>query len=186
MTDRQLETEIFGKDVSFEYAEHWVGYSLLAMRIGMGWILLQGGLTKLVDPSWSAAGFLTNAVPAGNPFTGLWALMAAEPYIGIINILVVAGLTLTGIGIIAGAFMRLNAFFASVMMMLFWAASLEGGLLAGLPVAHGWVIDSHVVYTILLVAIAEFGAGRLLGLDEKIEETSVVRNNPWMKHFLTG
>lgn len=185
MSSQELKTEIFGKDVNFEYAEHWVGYSLLAMRVGIGWILLQGGLQKLLNPSWTAAGYLSN-VPAGNPFVSVWSMMAAEPFVGIVNILVIAGLIFTGIGIMLGAFTRLNAFFASLMMMLFWASSLEGGLLQGLPVAHGWVVDSHIVYTILIIATAEFGAGRLLGLDKRIEETSFVEKHGWVKHFLTG
>lgn len=185
MAGQELETELFGKDVEFEYSEHWVGYSLLAMRIGIGWILLQGGLTKIFSSSWSASGYLSN-IPAGNPFQTIWTLMVTEPLIGIVNILVVAGLTLTGLGIILGAFMRLNAFFASTMMLLFWASSLEGGLIQGLPVAHGWVIDSHIVYIILIVAAAEFGAGRILGLDEKIEQMDFVQRHEWIKHFLTG
>lgn len=185
MTSQELETEIFGRNVNFEYAEHWVGYSLLAMRVGIGWILLQGGLQKALGSSWTAAGYLNN-VPAGNPFMGVWSLMATEPFIGIVNILVIAGLTLTGLGIMFGALTRLNAFFASLMMMLFWASGLEGGLLQGLPVAHGWVVDSHIVYTILIIAAAEFGAGRILGVDKKIEETDFVANHNWLKHFLTG
>jgi thiosulfate dehydrogenase [quinone] large subunit len=119
------------------------------MRLTMGWILLQGGLTKVVtyldaDPSndWTAAGFLANAIPAGNPFEGAFAAMAGNP---LVDALVMAGLTLTGIGVVLGAALRWNAFWGAVMMLLFWAASLQGGLAAGLPVAHGFVVDSHVV-----------------------------------------
>jgi thiosulfate dehydrogenase [quinone] large subunit len=180
MADQNLETEIFGKKVDFDYADHWVGYSLLAMRIGMGWILLQGGLTKLVNPSWTAAGYLTN-VPAGNPFMNYWSLMAGNP---IVDQLVIWGLILTGLGLIVGAFTRLTVFSASTMMMLFWASSLEGGLLQGFPVAHGWLVDSHIVYVILMVAAAEFGAGRILGVDRYLENTELVKNNSWLKHFL--
>lgn len=180
MADQNLETEIFGREVDFDYAEHWVGYSLLAMRIGMGWILLQGGLTKLFNPSWTAAGYLSN-VPAGNPFTSYWSMMAGNP---IVDQLVIWGLVLTGIALIIGAFTRLTVFSASTMMLLFWASSLEGGLMQGFPVAHGWVINSDIVYVILMVAAAEFGAGRILGVDEYLEQTGFVENNQWLKHFL--
>ena len=180
MTDKTLETEIFGREVDFDYAEHWVGYALLAMRIGMGWILLQGGLTKLFNPPWTAAGYLSN-VPGGNPFAAYWGLMAGNP---IVDQLVIWGLVLTGLCLIVGAFVRWSAFWGSTMMLLFWASSLEGGLLAGLPLAHGWVVNEHIVYVILMVAAAEFGAGRILGVDEYLEDTEFVKKNSWLKHFL--
>lgn len=185
MAKQKLQTEILGRETNFEYADHWVGYSLLAMRLGMGWILFQGGVQKLLDPGWTAAGYLNN-VPAGNPFNPLWTALASEPFIGTVNLLVMLGLTLTGLGIMVGAFMRLNAFFGSLLMFTFWASSLEGGILQGLPVAHGWFMDSHIVYITLLLALAEFGSGRILGLDRKLEETEFVKKHEWVKHFLTG
>lgn len=185
METRQLKTEIFGRTVKFDYAEHWVGYSLLAMRVTMGWIMLQGALTKLVDPSWTAAGYLSNT-PAGNPFNAVWTMLAAEPYLGVVNILVVLGLLCTGIGLMAGLLTRISAFFGALMNLFFWASSLKGGLLAGLPVAHGWVVDSHIIYIVLMLGVAEFGAGRILGLDAKLEKTDFVQKRQWIKRFLAG
>ena len=180
METRTLETEILGRNVEFDYAEHWVGYSILAMRIGMGWIMLQGGLTKLFDPSWTAAGYLNN-VPAGNPLMSIWSSMAGVP---MVDQLVVWGLILTGIGLIAGALFRWSAFWAATMNALFWASSLEGGIMQGLPVAHGWVVDSHIVYIALLLGLGAFGAGRIVGVDEYLEDTEFVENHPKLKYLL--
>lgn len=180
METRTLETEILGRSVEFDYAEHWVGYSILAMRIGMGWIMLQGGLTKIFDPSWTAARYLNN-VPAGNPLTSVWSAMAGVP---MVDQLVVWGLVLTGIGLMAGALFRWSAFWAAVMNALFWASSLEGGIMQGLPVAHGWVVDSHIVYIALLLGLGAFGAGRLVGVDEYLEEIEFVENHPKLKYLL--
>ena len=114
----------------------------------MGWTLFQGGITKLItypdanpEDNWTAAGFLNNAIPEGNPFVGLWGSMAGNP---LVDQLVMWGLTLTGLGLILGALVRWNAFWGAVMMLFSWAASLQGGLLQGLPLAHGWVVDDHV------------------------------------------
>lgn len=183
-----LETEILGRDVTFDYSEHWVGYSLLLLRVVMGWTLFQGGVTKLItyfdaDPAnnWTAAGFLQNAIPEGNPLIGVWQGMAGNP---LVDQLVMWGLTLTGLGIILGAFLRLCAFWGAVQMLFFWAASLHGGLLAGLPLAHGWVVDDHIVYAALLFGLGAFGAGRILGVDTYLEDTSIVENNPWLRYLL--
>ncbi|MFC6953946.1 DoxX family protein [Halorubellus litoreus] len=182
---RKLDAELFGRETNFEYSEHWIGYALVGLRVVMGWVLLQGGLTKLVtyldgnpENNWTAAGYLANAIPEGNPFMGLFADMAGS---GFVDILVMWGLTLTGIGIILGAFVRWNAFWAAVMMMMFWAASLTGGLMQGLPLAHGWVVDDHVVYAMLLFGLGAIGAGRILGVDGFLEELDFVKENRWVR-----
>jgi thiosulfate dehydrogenase [quinone] large subunit len=69
-------------------------------------------------------------------------------------------------------------------MMFYWLASLHGGLLAGLPLEHGWVVDDHLVYALILFGLGAFGAGRILGLDARLEKLSVVRNNSWLKLLL--
>jgi thiosulfate dehydrogenase [quinone] large subunit len=187
-TTETLDTELFGRSVTFEYSEHWVGYSLFLLRIVMGWTLFQGGVAKLVtyldaDPSnnWTAAGFLMNAVPQGNPLMGLWGNMAGNPLIDQLNMW---GLTLTGLALILGAFVRWSAFWGAVMMLFYWLASLTDGLSAGLPLANGWVIDDHIVYVVLLFGLGAFGAGRILGVDAYLERLDVVQSNPWLRYLL--
>ena len=187
-TTNTLETEILNRSVRFDYSERWIGYSLFLLRIMMGWTLFQGGITKLItylddDPAnnWTAAGFLTGAVPEGNPLMGAWVDMAGSPLIDLLNMW---GLTLTGLALILGAFVRWSAFWGAVMMLFYWAASLEGGLLAGLPLANGWVVDDHLVYAVLLFGLGAFGAGRILGLDSSLEQLDVVQSNPWLRYLL--
>jgi len=185
---RRIDAEIFGRETNFEYSELWIGYALVSMRVVMGWVLLQGGLTKLVtylnaDPSdnWTAAGYLANAIPEGNPFASTFAAMSGS---ATVDILVMWGLTLTGIGLILGAAVRWNAFWGAVMMMLFWAASLTGGLMQGLPVAHGWVVDDHLVYAALLFGLGAAGTGRILGVDAYLERFEFVENNRVLRLLL--
>ena len=185
---RQLDAELFGRETHFEYSEHWIGYAIVSMRVVMGWILLQGGVTKLItyldaDPAndWTAAGYLANAIPEGNPFGDMFAAMAGS---ATVDVLVMWGLTLTGFGLIVGALVRWNAFWGAVMMLFFWAAALQGGLMAGLPLEHGWVVDDHLVYAALLFGLGAIGAGRILGLDAYLEEFEFVQNNRWLRLLL--
>ncbi|WP_152039765.1 DoxX family protein [Salinigranum salinum] len=187
-TQNTLHAEILGRDFAFDYSESWVGYSLFFMRVTMGWVLFQGGVTKLVtyldaDPgnNWTAAGYLANAIPAGNPLAGVFAAMAGNPLIDILNMW---GLTLTGLALILGAFVRWSAFWGAVMMLFYWLAALQGGLFAGLPLEHGWVVDDHLVYAFLLFGLGAFGAGRILGLDARLEKLSIVENNRWLRLLL--
>jgi thiosulfate dehydrogenase [quinone] large subunit len=102
----------------------------------------------------------------------------------IIDMLNMWGLTLTGLALVLGAFVRWSAFWGATMMFFYWLAALQGGLLAGLPLAHGWVVDDHIVYVFLLFGLGAFGAGRILGVDAWLERTEFVRNNRWIRWLL--
>lgn len=175
MSTRELETELFGRQTNFRYSETWVGYALLTLRVVMGWTMFYAGITKVLDPSWSAAGFLGNAIPEGNPFTAFWTTLAND-WLWLIDPLNQWGLTLVGLALLVGAFVRWSAFWGAVMMLFYWAASL--------PLANGIVVDDHVVYAMLLFGLGAFGAGRILGLDEFLEDTGFVRNNPWLRYLM--
>ncbi|PSQ15421.1 hypothetical protein BRD00_14085 [Halobacteriales archaeon QS_8_69_26] len=175
MATNEMEAELFGREARFQYSETWVGYSLLTLRVVMGWVLFYAGIDTVLAGDWSAEGFLLHGIPEGNPFGGVWATMAGE-WLWLIDPLVMAGLTLTGLGLVLGAFVRWNAFWAAVMMLFFWAASL--------PLEHAIIIDDHVVYALILFGLGAFGAGRIFGLDQYVEDTGFVRNNEWLKLLL--
>lgn len=69
-------------------------------------------------------------------------------------------------------------------MMLFWLAAFEGGFTDGLPIAHGYVFDSSFVYMVLLFGLGAWGAGRIFGIDARLEGTELVRQNPSLRYLL--
>ncbi|MEM9953525.1 MAG: DoxX family membrane protein [Chloroflexota bacterium] len=181
MNVKQFEGNLFGVDVKTEYNALSIAYAIVLMRVVMGWVMFQGGIVKVIDPEWTAAGFLQFAIPEGNPFMNLWANFAGSP---LIDGLVAWGLTLTGLGLMLGALTRWNAFWAAFMMIMFWMASLQGGLAEFLPLEHGWVVNDHIVYAIVLFGLGALGSGRILGVDSIIEKSEFVKNNGFLKLFL--
>ena len=91
---------------------------------------------------------------------------------------------LLGLTLLVGAFVRLAAFFGALQMILFWAAHLQGGLMAGFPIEHGFFVSSHIVYAILLFGLGAIGAGRILGVDAWLEEQEFVESMPVLRVFL--
>ncbi|MDY6773699.1 MAG: DoxX family protein [Candidatus Nanohaloarchaea archaeon] len=174
MTSDSITVELFGREETFEYSEHWVGYSLLALRLVMGWTLFYAGITKLLDPSWSAGGYLSH-VAASNPFQPLWTVLA-DQWLWLVDPLNAWGLTLVGLALITGALVRWSAFWGAVMMLFYWASSF--------PMAHSIVVDDHVVYALLLFGLGAFGAGRLFGIDSYLEKTEAVEKRPGLRYFL--
>lgn len=180
--ERVLETNLFGRDVTFQYSETWVGEAVLSMRIIMAWVFFQAGLEKLLDPEgWTAAGYLQHAVVDANPLAGFFAGLAGSP---VIDALVIYGQLAIGLALFLGILVRFAVFWGAIMMVMFWLSQIQGGLLAGLPVEHGFVVNSTLVYAFILFGLGAVGAGRILGLDSRLEATGLVQNNPWLKYLL--
>jgi thiosulfate dehydrogenase [quinone] large subunit len=175
MSTRELDTNIFGWDVQFTYSETWIGYSLFSLRVIMGWTFFYAGITKVINPEWSARGFLLYGVPDGNPFTWLWTAMAND-WAWLLTPLNQVGLTLVGLALIVGAFVRFSAFWGALMMLFYWIANY--------PFHNSFLIDDHMVYVFLLFGLGAFGTGRILGLDQWIEQIDIVERYPRLKLFL--
>lgn len=54
---------------------------LVVARVAMGWLFFYAGITKILNPDWSAAGFLNGA----KTFAGFYAWLAQPGLMGIIN-----------------------------------------------------------------------------------------------------
>lgn len=181
--ERELDAELFGRSIRFNYSETWIAYAVLSLRLVMAYVFLSAGIQKLLDPGWTAQGFLMGAVHDANPLKPMFTWMA-EGWLWLIDPLNVFGQVLIGLALLFGVFTRVAVFFGAMMMLLYWLTQFQGGLLAGLPVANGYVVTYHLVYAFILFGLGAVGAGRVLGLAPKIEESDVVRSNPWLKYLL--
>lgn len=146
---------------------------VVSLRVVLGWVLFYAGITEVLDPTWTASGYLANGVPDANPFAGVWIAMAGTP---MVDVLVQWGLTLTGLGLIVGAPGRWNAFRGSFIMLVFRASSL--------PLEHAVVVDQHVVYVLVLASVATLGADRVAGPDRILESTALVERHPRLRYLL--
>lgn len=164
-----------GAEKYVEVSERWSGPALLLLRVLLGWHFFFAGITKVLEGNWTAAGYL-GGVGEANPFYGFFQAMAGSDWMWLIDLLNMWGLTLVGVALLLGAFVRFSAFWGAVMMWFYWASSL--------PLANSIFIDDHIIYIVLLFALGAFGAGRYYGLDRYIEDMAVVKNNEWLKIFL--
>ncbi|OVE84304.1 DoxX family protein [Natronolimnobius baerhuensis] len=186
--ERTLDANLLGSNVSFNYSETWLAYSIFGLRLVMAWVFLQAGLEKLAeggwgDPlAWSSAGYLNNAVADANPLSGLFAWFGELATI--VDPMVIFGQILIGLALLFGLFFRFAALMGAVQMLFFWTAAWQDGLMAGFPVENGFFIDSSFVYMLLLFGLAAWGAGRILGIDATLEQSDIVQQNPWLRYLL--
>ncbi|UPV72821.1 DoxX family protein [Halorussus limi] len=138
---------------------------VVALRLMMGYAFLYSGWDKLTAAEpFSAAGYLTH-VTAASPLSGLFHWMGQTPwFVEFVNLAVPWGEFLIGLGLLVGALTRLAAFFGAFMMLMFYFGNWE--------VAHGF-INGDFAYMLVFLAVAAFGAGRILGLDAVIEQYEI-------------
>lgn len=136
----------------------------------------------MLSGSFSAAGYLNNAPRAnGSPAAGLFKAMgSSQLFLDFVNVAVPWSELLIGLGLLVGGLTRLAAFWDAFMMLMFY--------LGNWSVSHGY-INGDFAYMLTFLAVAAFGAGRILGVDQYIEQYEVdgrplVERYPWTRYLL--
>ena len=139
---------------------------IVVLRATIGGMILFAGLGKVTGEAFDASGYLVHGVDAASPVSGLYAAMGTTPwFVEFANVFVPATQLLIGTALILGAFVRLAALGGAIQMMLFYLGGWSGEALA--------LFDSTLVYAVVFLTVAAFGAGRVLGLDAYIEAIEV-------------
>lgn len=148
---------------------------LAALRIALGWLFIYAGITKVLAASWSAKGFLMGA----KTFPAFYAWLASDGVLPVVDFLNEWGLTLIGVSLILGAFVRLSSLLGALMMVMYWFPGLE------FPrVDHGYLVDDHVVYALAMLYFAAAKAGRAYGLETRVAKTLRLERWPKLQAWL--
>lgn len=131
--------------------------ALFGLRLVLGWMYLYAGLTKLVNPEWSAAGYLK----AARGFAPFYHAMLDPTILPLVNFMNEWGLTLLGISLLVGAYLRYSAYAGMLLMALYYGAILQFPY----PNEHAFLVDEHVIYIAALAVLVLFDAGHVWGFD---------------------
>ncbi len=130
--------------------------SLFFLRLSFGWLFFYAGITKILNPNFSAAGYLNGA----KTFSGFYQWLASPANIGWINFVNEWGLTLLGVSLILGIGVRLSSVLGAFLMLLYYFPVLTFP-----TVGHGYIVDEHIIYGFALLFLAATRAGRIWGLE---------------------
>ena len=133
---------------------------LFILRVAFGILFLYAGISKISNPEWTAAGFLTNA----QTFSDFYGWFASSANIGWVNFLNQWGQVAIGLGLVTGTFTTTAAYSGALMMILYYFPVLDFPYIG----EHGWLIDDHLLYALTLVLLAQLHAGQIYGLDALI------------------
>ncbi len=151
-------------------------FSLFFLRISLGSLFFYAGSTKVLDPSWSAAGYLMNA----KTFSGLYTWFASADILPSINFVNEWGLLLIGLCLILGIFVRISSVAGAILMLLYYFPILNGWY----PNPHSFIVDEHIIYFFALLTLAAFRAGRIYGLEKWCSELPICSRLPKLRALL--
>jgi len=140
---------------------------LVLLRISLGWMFFYAGITKVLNPSWSAEGYLKSA----KTFSWFYNIVSAPSALPVTNFINEWGLTLLGVALILGVFVRLSSILAAIMMGLYYLPILDFPY----PNPHSFVVDEHIIYIFALLTLASFRGGswslnKLFGKHSKLTD----------------
>src|SRR3989344_4678490 len=125
--------------------------TLFLLRLSLGWYMFYAGITKVLDPSWSAEGYLKGA----KFLPGFYTWLTSPGILPIVNFVNEWGLTLLGISLILGIFVKYSAPLGALLMLLYYLV-----LPFPMPNAHAYIIDEHIIYILVLLVLAAYNAGK--------------------------
>lgn len=150
--------------------------TLFLLRVSMGWMFFYTGITKVLNPNWSAAGYLSSA----KTFSSLYQWLLQPAILPIINFVNEWGLTLLGISLIFGIFVRFSSVLGAVLMLLYYFPVLQFPY----PNANSFIVDEHIIYIMALLFLEAVRAGHIWGLEDWLEDLAIFKNSRWLRFLI--
>ena len=150
--------------------------TLFLLRIATGWMMFYAGITKVLNPEWSAAGYLKSA----RAFVDFYQWLTNPGLLPIVNFVNKWGLTLLGISLILGIGVRLSSILGSILMLLYYFPILDFPY----PNPHSFLVDEHIIYAFVLLLLASLRAGRVWGLENWCSNLPICSKFPRLREWL--
>lgn len=164
------------KDNSSAAAGTWLSVTRVLLGVIFLWAffdkLLGLGLGTPAARAWLGGGSPTTGFlkSVEGPFASFFNSLAGNP---VADWLFMLGLLGIGVALILGVAMRVAAWSGAVLMMLMWAASL--------PLENNPLIDDHVIYATVLLALGAGARQQKFSLAPWWQKQSFVKKNPWLQ-----
>lgn len=144
---------------------NWQLSALVILRVMIGWHFLYEGITKLMNPNWSAASFLLESKWI---FSGIFKGIAGNPsLLSFVNVLNTWGLILIGLGLIMGCLTRLATGAGMTLICLYYICNPPfTGLYYAIPSEGNYlIVNKNLIEIAALFVLILFPTGHIIGLD---------------------
>ncbi|MBI9061254.1 MAG: DoxX family membrane protein [Marinilabiliaceae bacterium] len=151
--------------------------ALVACRVLVGWHFLYEGCTKLMNPDWSARGFLLDS----NGICKSWFYWMAntEDVLQTVNFLNQWGLILIGLALMLGLFSRFATIGGIIMLALFYLSHPPLiGVDYAMPSEGSYlIVNKNLIELSALIILFLFPTSRMIGVDRLVHCLPVFNTN---------
>ncbi|MFP4367361.1 MAG: DoxX family membrane protein [Bacteroidales bacterium] len=151
--------------------------TLVILRFLVGWHLFYEGLAKLLNPSWSSFGFLSESQWV---LTGFSEWVISNPNIlNVADFLNIWGLIFIGAGLILGIFTRFASFAGAFLLFIYFLTNPPLiGMEYTIPSEGSYlIVNKTLIEAVALFALAIFPAHMAFGLDALFKNIKYKREN---------
>ena len=140
-------------------------YSLVVLRLFIGWHLLYEGIAKLINPGWSSVGFLRESQWIMAGFAN-W-VTSNSGVLNTVDFLNTWGLIAIGTGLILGLFSRAASIFGTILLLMYYLNNPPLiGLEYSLPSEGNYlVINKTLIEAVALFVLSVFPTSHIIGFD---------------------
>ena len=160
--------------------------TIVILRIAIGWHFLYEGVSKLLIPHWSAAGYLDASRWVLAPLFH-W-IAATPPVLRVVDFINIWALIFVGLSLILGALVRSACMTGMALLLMYWLANPPlTGLGLTVPTEGSYVIvDKNIVEFFTLALLGVLQAGECFGLDTLIlrHRTATIESGTLRKESL--
>lgn len=167
------------------------GRLVAVVRIGLGLIFAWAFVDKVFGlgyataskSAWINGGSPTKGFLGGlkhGPFQSTFTSWAGATWADWLFMIGLAGLA---IALLAGVGMRIAAVSGSLLLLLMWAAEWpfdRHDSTGALTRSTNPVLDDHIIYALVLIALAALSAGTVWGLGKRWANLDFVKKNRWL------
>ena len=146
------------------------------LRVCLGILFFYAGITKVMGPHWSAAGYLKGA----KTFSEFYNFLLQPNALPIINFINEWGLTLLGVSLLLGVFVRLSSYLGALLMLLYYIPVLTFPYVG----THSFLVDEHIIYIFSLLLVGSLKAGRVRGLENWCSSLPICSKYPKLRDLL--
>ena len=140
-------------------------FTLVALRIFIGWHFLYEGIVKVLNSNWSSLGYLLDSQGF---FSEFYLSLAASPAtVGVVDFLNKWGLIAIGLGLILGLYTKIASVGGITLLGLYYISHIPiYNLRYIIPVEGSYLlVNKTLIELVALGVILAFPTGNLVGID---------------------
>lgn len=147
---------------------------LLVFRLLMAWTFIYAASHQAFDPTFSIVGFLKTT----KTFHALFVPFTQPAVAPVFSVLVAWGHLAIGVSLLVGCLVRVSGIVGTALLLTYWLAHMDFPYIEN---HNNFLVDYHIVYSVVLVFLVVNNAGRVFGIDGWLAQQSFMRSHPALR-----